>query len=63
MNNKTVRSSISLPEEDHATLQNIATANEVSLSWIVRKAVRHFLDDAEQMRLFTLSKEKKRGAK
>ncbi len=63
MNNKTVRSSISLPEEDHAILQGMADANEVSLSWMVRKTVKHFLDDAEQARLFASRKQKKRGAK
>ena len=59
MNNKSVRSSISLPEEDHAILQNIAESNQVSLSWLVRKAVRDFLrnaDDDGQMDLFDSSK-------
>ena len=63
MNNKTIRSSISLPEEDHAVLQRMADANEVSLSWMVRKAVKHFLDDADQMRLFNSRKAKKRSTR
>lgn len=52
MSKKPVRVSISLPADDHAMLQGIAGVNQVSLSWLVRKAVRNLLQDTEQMRLF-----------
>lgn len=59
MGSKTVRSSISLPEEDHAALQKIAESNQVSMSWLVRKAVRDFLKNAtdSQMDLFDSNKQ------
>jgi len=61
--NKSIRSSISLPEEDHMLLQAIADNNQVSLSWLVRKAVHNFLEDADQMKLFSPRAAKKRATK
>lgn len=52
MSKKPIRISISLPQDDHALLQGIAGVNQVSLSWLVRKAVKNLLQDADQMRLF-----------
>jgi len=61
--NKSIRSSISLPEEDYILLQAIADNNQVSLSWLVRKAVRNFLEDEGQMNLFNPIVVKKMVAK
>ncbi|MBA2649219.1 MAG: CopG family transcriptional regulator [Legionella sp.] len=52
LNNKSIRITISLPEKDHAYLQEIANNNQISLSWLVRKAVKNLLEDPQQRKLF-----------
>lgn len=63
MPKKPIRISISVPAEDHAMLQGIAGVNQVSLSWLIRKAVKNFLQDTDQMRLFNAIPSEKRKIK
>lgn len=44
---KSVRTSVLLPESQYFQLQALATANDVSTSWIVRQAVTRFLSENE----------------
>jgi len=44
---KSVRTSVLLPESQYFQLQALATANDVSTSWIVRQAVIRFLSENE----------------
>lgn len=48
-----VRTSVILSQDQHARLNGIATASDVSVAWVIRQAVQHFLDQAqnEQMPL------------
>lgn len=40
---KTVRSTVLLPERVHRQVQAVAAANDVSAAWVVRQAVLHYL--------------------
>jgi metal-responsive CopG/Arc/MetJ family transcriptional regulator len=40
----TVRASISFPLEDYRKLEQVATKKRVSMAWIVRDAVRKYLE-------------------
>jgi hypothetical protein len=40
---RTVRASISFPEEQYHVLQRIAVENKVSLAWVVRDAIDGYL--------------------
>lgn len=40
---RTIRASISFPEEQYQVLERIATENKVSLAWVVRDAVDGYL--------------------
>lgn len=40
---KTVRASISFPEEQYQVLERIAAENKVSLAWVVRDAIDGYL--------------------
>lgn len=40
---RTVRASISFPEEQYQVLEKIAAENKVSLAWVVRDAVDDYL--------------------
>lgn len=42
---KTIRTSVSFPESIHVDLERLATANRVSLAWIVRQAVEKYLSE------------------
>jgi len=48
-----VRTSVLLSEDQHARLNAMATKSDVSLAWVIRQAVQHFLDHTanEQMPL------------
>ncbi len=43
VNERTIRASISFPEEQYQVLERIATENKVSLAWVVRDAVDGYL--------------------
>ena len=40
---RTVRASISFPEEQYQVLEKIAAENKVSLAWVVRDAIDDYL--------------------
>lgn len=40
---RTVRASISFPEQQYQVLEKIATENKVSLAWVVRDAIDGYL--------------------
>lgn len=44
---KATRITVSLPDDEHAALTAIAEENDVSLSWLARKAIAEFLDRHE----------------
>ena len=39
-----VRTTISIPREDHAELERIAKKKKVSVAWVVREAVDRYLE-------------------
>ena len=41
---KSTRLSVSLEEQDHNALVEIAAENDVSVSWVIRKAIRQFVE-------------------
>jgi predicted DNA-binding protein len=41
----TIRTSVILPEDAHARVEALATANDVSTAWIIRHAVLRFLEE------------------
>jgi metal-responsive CopG/Arc/MetJ family transcriptional regulator len=40
---RTVRASVSFPEDQYAELERIAQSQRVSLAWVVREAVQSYL--------------------
>jgi predicted transcriptional regulator len=40
---KTVRTTVSLPSDDHADLERIAEGKKVSVAWVVREAIDRYL--------------------
>jgi predicted transcriptional regulator len=44
----TVRTTVSIPDDQHKKLQVIAEANGLSLSWVIRQAVSNFLSDLDK---------------
>lgn len=49
MTNKATRISISIPTEDHAVLQDLSKMHGVSISWIMRKAIKNMLSESEPL--------------
>jgi predicted DNA-binding ribbon-helix-helix protein len=49
---KSARLSISLSRGDYDTLNRVADDNDVSLAWLVRKAVEKFVNSDLQRELF-----------
>ena len=43
---KTTRLTVSLEEQDYDALAELAVARDVSLSWVIRQAVRQFIEQA-----------------
>lgn len=50
---KTSRTTITIPESDHALLIRLAENKHVSLAWVIRDAIRTYLD--QQTPLFPAS--------
>lgn len=44
---KSTRLTVSLEEQDYDTLTEIALARDVSLSWVIRQAVRQFIEKSQ----------------
>ncbi|MGZ8212899.1 MAG: ribbon-helix-helix protein, CopG family [Methylosarcina sp.] len=49
---KTARLSVSLKNSDYEALQLIAEKNDVSIAWLVRKAIERFIESNPQADLF-----------
>lgn len=49
---KTTRLSVSLNKTDHDELERFAQKNDVSVAWLVRKAIERFLASDPQADLF-----------
>ncbi|RVE80788.1 CopG family ribbon-helix-helix protein [Sinorhizobium meliloti] len=41
---KSTRLTVSLEEQDYDALMQIAVARDVSLSWVIRQAIRQFIE-------------------
>jgi predicted transcriptional regulator len=41
---KATRLTVSLEEQDYWTLNEIALARDASVSWVIRQAIRHFIE-------------------
>jgi len=41
---KATRLTVSLEEQDYRTLNEIAVARDASISWVIRQAIRQFID-------------------
>jgi len=41
---KATRLTVSLEEQDYRTLNEIAMARDASISWVIRQAIRQFID-------------------
>ncbi|MBT6274133.1 MAG: ribbon-helix-helix protein, CopG family [Chromatiales bacterium] len=41
---KTRRITVSLTEDEHGALEGVATREDVSLSWVVRRALQEYLE-------------------
>jgi hypothetical protein len=41
---KAARLTVSLEEQDYRTLTKIALARDASISWVIRQAIRQFID-------------------
>ena len=44
MSKNTVRTSVSLSEEHYGRINEIAEQNDVSVAWVIRKAIQKYLD-------------------
>lgn len=42
---KTIRTTVSVPAEDHAELERIAEQKKVSIAWVVREAIDRYLQN------------------
>lgn len=44
---KSTRLTVSLEEQDYDTLTEISRARDVSLSWVIRQAIRQFIEKSQ----------------
>lgn len=51
MQRQSIRTSVSLPKEQHAQLEEIAETNDVSIAWVIRQAVNQFLERTQNEQL------------
>jgi predicted transcriptional regulator len=45
---KATRLTVSLEEQDYRTLNEIALARDASVSWVIRQAIRQFIDTSHK---------------
>lgn len=55
---KSVRTSVSLPYEQHQAIQKLAEKNRLSISWIIRQAVGEFLMNNQELKPLSNSQSK-----
>ncbi|MCF6249822.1 MAG: ribbon-helix-helix domain-containing protein [Methylococcaceae bacterium] len=59
---KSVRITVSIPEPQHKQIQQLAEENNLSVAWVVRQAVSHFLEKNGDVQAFSpLSKQNNEG--
>ncbi len=59
---KSVRVTVSLPELQHKQILQLAKDNNLSVAWVVRQAVSHFLEENGDVQAFSpLSKQSNKG--
>jgi predicted transcriptional regulator len=46
---KATRLTVSLEEQDYRTLNEIALARDASVSWVIRQAIRQFIDASPKL--------------
>ena len=46
---KATRLTVSLEEQDYRTLNDIAAARDASLSWVIRQAIRQFIETTPEV--------------
>ena len=44
-NQKSTRTTVSISSEDYEELERIAVRNKVSVAWVIREAVSHYLSE------------------
>lgn len=49
---ETVRTSVILPKDQYAQLNEIAQKSDVSVAWVVRKAILQFLEESASSQLY-----------
>jgi len=45
---KSTRLTVSLEEQDYETLTEISVAKDVSVSWVIRQAIRQFIEKSRE---------------
>lgn len=60
---KAVRLTVSLEEQDHRALSQIAQVRDASLSWVVRQAIRQFIEASPDAPLRALPPRKRRESR
>jgi metal-responsive CopG/Arc/MetJ family transcriptional regulator len=45
---KSTRLTVSLEEQDYETLTEISIAKDVSVSWVIRQAIRQFIEKSRE---------------
>lgn len=55
---KTIRSTVLLPERVHRQVQALAAANDVSAAWVVRQAVLYYLSSRSGQTELPLGRER-----
>lgn len=51
MARKTIRTSVSLPEDQYAIVAQLAEQNDVSVAWVIRQAIHQYLESTENSQL------------
>lgn len=47
---KATRLTVSLEEQDYQTLCQIALSSDASVSWVIRQAIRQFIESSSEVR-------------
>lgn len=58
---KSVRITVSIPEQQHEQIQVLAEKNSLSVAWLVRQAVSDFLEKTENQQDFSPLKKNTKG--
>lgn len=58
MSKKVVRTTVSLPASIHSKLADLAEQHDVSVAWIIRRALTNYLEETESKELVPLMKDR-----